>query len=214
MDGATLQAKINAGYGKAAQRMGYFYQQYRATGPLNPLSGVAVQSLLCSFTTNFNFNLPNRYGQAAWLGIFDGSNVNPGDILVGHGGTFFVAAMQDTLPTYCVQCNRTVSVLRVAMDSGVGQVNYGADTDATEQTLMSGWPASILQGTKGKKSEVGAGLPGDVRMPWWAILLPAWPGVVLRTSDIIADDIGRRYTISSAELTDRGWRITAMQAQV
>jgi len=53
-----------------------------------------------------------------------------------------------------------------------------------------------------------------VRTPWWAILMPAWPGVILRTSDIILDELGRKYVVSSAELTDMGWRCTAMQAQV
>lgn len=212
MDGSKLIAKVYKGYGKAAQRIGFVYQQFRATSPTNPLATTALQSLPCSFTTNFTFNQPNKYGQATWLGIFDGTNVEPGDFLVGHQGTYFVAAMQDLLPIYCVQCNRTISVLRAGMDSSVGQVGYGGDTPATEQVLMSSWPASVLQGTKGEQNE--AKLPGDVRTPWWAILMPAWSGIVLRTSDIITDDIGRRYIVSSAELTDMGWRITAMQAQV
>lgn len=212
MDAATLQARIYKGYGKAAQRIGYSYQQYRATTANNPLGTVALQSLFCSFTTNFDYSAPNKYGQATWLGMFDGSNVKPGDYLVGHGGTYFVAAMQDTLPIYCVQCNRTLSVLRVGMDVGVGQVGYGGDTVATEVPLMTGWPASVLQGTKGEQND--AKLPGDMRSPWWLILLPAFAGVVIRTSDILTDDLGRRYAISSAELTDMGWRITARQEQV
>jgi len=77
--------------------------------------------------------------------------------------------------------------------------------------LMTAWPASVLQGAKGEKD--GAVLPGDVRLPWWAILLPAFPGVTLRSADIITDDIDRRFIISSAEKTDLGWRITAMQAE-
>lgn len=212
MDGSKLIAKVYKGYGKAAQRIGFAYQQFRATSANNPLATTALQSLPCSFTTNFTFSQPNKYGQATWLGIFDGTSVQPGDFLTGRAGTFFVAAMQDLLPIYCVQCNRTISVLRVSMDSGVGQVGYGGDTTGTEQVLMSGWPASVLQGTKGEQND--ANLPSDVRTPWWAILMPAWPGIVLRTSDIISDDIGRRYTVSSAELTDMGWRITAMQSQV
>lgn len=212
MDGATLQSRIYKGYGQAAKRIGYQYQQYRANSAINPLTTTLIQSLFCSFTTNFNFNQPNKYGQATWLGLFDASLVKPSDILVGHQGVYFVAAMQDTLPIYCVQCNRTISVLRVTSDTSVGIGSYGGDTSVNETVLMSGWPASILQGTKGEAND--AKLPGDVRTPWWAILFPAFDGVVLRTSDIITDDIGRRYIISSAELTDMGWRITAMQAQV
>lgn len=211
MDGTKLQAKIYKGYGQAAKRIGFDYQQYRATGPDNPLA-TALQTLPASFTTNFTYSAPNKYGQATWLGLFDGREFLPGDYLVGQEGTFFVAAMQATLPIYCVQTNTVVSVLRVRMDDGVGEVGYGGDTPETEVPLMQGWPASILQGTKGEANE--AKLPGDVRTPWWAILMPAWPGIVIRTSDIITDTLGRKYVVSSAELTDMGWRMTAMQAQV
>lgn len=212
MDGAKLQDKIYIGYGKAAKRIGFDYQQFRATSASNPLTSTALQTLPASFTTNFNYSAPNKYGQATWLGLFDARTFQPGDFLVGRQGTFFIAAMQDTLPIYCVQTNRVVSVLRVGMTPGVGLGGWAADTPASEAPIMQGWPASILQGTKGEANDTK--LPGDVRTPWWAILMPAWPGVMLRTSDIIRDELGRKYVISSAELTDMGWRCTAMQAQV
>ncbi|QBJ80517.1 hypothetical protein [Aquitalea sp. USM4] len=212
MDGTKLQLKVYSGYGKAAKRIGFPYQQFRPTSANNPLATTALQSLYCSFTTNFRYDQPNKYGQATWLGIFDGTNVDPGDFLVGHQGTYFVAAMQDTLPIYCVQCNRTISVLRVTIADQVGAIGEGGDAQEVEVAMMTGWPASILQGTKGEQND--AKLPSDVRTPWWSILFPDYPGVILRTSDVIRDDIGRKYIISSAELTDMGWRITAMQAQV
>jgi hypothetical protein len=212
MDGAKLQAKIYKGYGQAAKRIGYDYQQFRALSANDPLATNALQTLPASFTTKFSYNAPNKYGEATWIGLFDARQFAPGDFLVGRQGTFFIAAMQDTLPIYCVQTNRTVDVLRVGMAGGVGLGGWAGDTAATEAPIMQGWPASILQGTKGETNE--AKLPGDVKTPWWAILFPACPGIVLRTSDIIRDELGRKYLISSAELTDMGWRITAMQAQV
>lgn len=213
MDGTKLQTKIYKGYGQAAKRIGFDYQQFRATSASNPLTSTALQTLPASFTTNFNYSAPNKYGQATWLGLFDARTFQPGDFLVGRQGTFFIAAMQDTLPIYCVQTNRVVSVLRVSQDAPVGLGSWAGDKRATtEVTIMQGWPASIIQGTKGETNE--AKLPGDVKTPWWAILMPAWSGVELRTSDIIRDDLDRKYVISSAELTDMGWRITAMQAQV
>jgi hypothetical protein len=213
MDGTKLQAKIYKGYGQAAKRIGFDYQQYRAAGPIEPLSAGVLQTLPASFTTKFTYNAPNKYGEATWLGLFDARLFLPGDFLVGRQGTFFIAAMQDTLPIYCVQTNRTVEIIRVTQDAPVGLGSWAGDKRAsTELTIMQGWPASVLQGTKGETNE--AKLPGDVKTPWWAILLPAWPGIVLRTSDIIRDDLDRKYVISSAELTDMGWRITAMQAQV
>ncbi len=212
MDGTKLQAKIYIGYGKAAKRIGFDYQQFRATSANNPLSTTALQTLPASFTTKFTYGSPNKYGEATWLGLFDAREFAVGDFLVGRQGTFFIAAMQDTLPILCVQTNRTVDVLRVGQDAGVGLGGWAGDKPSTETVIMQGWPASILQGTKGETNE--AKLPQDVKTPWWAILLPAWPGIVFRTSDIIRDDLDRKYVISSAELSDMGWRITAMQAQV
>jgi hypothetical protein len=212
MDGTKLQAKIYKGYGQAAKRIGFDYQQFRATSASNPLLTTVLQTLPASFTTNFNYSAPNKYGQATWLGLFDARLFTVGDFLVGRQGTFFIAAMQDTLPILCVQTNRTVDVLRVGMDPGVGLGGWAGDRRTAEAPIMHGWPASILQGTKGEANPTQ--LPGDVRTPWWLVLMPAWPGVVFRTSDIIRDELDRKYVISSAELTDMGWRCTAMQAQV
>jgi len=212
MDGTKLQAKIYIGYGKAAKRIGFDYQQFRATSASNPLSSAALQTLPASFTTKFTYSAPNKYGEATWLGLFDARQFAVGDYLVGQQGTFFIAAMQDTLPIYCVQTNRVVSVLRDHQDQSVGLGAYSGGTKDSEAPLMTGWPASILQGTKGEGNETK--LPLDVRTPWWAVLMPTYLGIILRTSDVIRDELGRKYIISSAELTDMGWRCTAMQAQV
>jgi len=160
-----------------------------------------------------SYSKPNKYGKATWYCLADGSLLAVGDYLVQpDGSVFFIAGLQDLLPIFVVGCNRTVDVLRPQQLSGVGAVGYGGNTAATETSLVTQFAASILQGTKGEKSPVD--LPGDVRIPWWAILLPVLPGgVALRTGDIINDDLARRYIISSAELTDLGWRITAMQAE-
>ncbi len=88
MDGTKLQAKIYIGYGKAAKRIGFDYQQFRATSASNPLSSTALQTLPASFTTNFSYSAPNKYGQATWLGLFDARLCQPGDFLVGQQGTF------------------------------------------------------------------------------------------------------------------------------
>ncbi len=211
MDSAKLQQKIYAGYGKAALRIGPLNTVYRATSAIAS-RGTTVATLNASFNAeDMKYGRPNKYGKPTWFGLFDGTLVRVGDYLIGPQGTFFVAAMQLTLPILVVECNRTVSILRPQQQTGVGAVGYGGDTDANETLLMQGWSASVLQGTKGEKSETN--LPGDVRNPWWSILMPQYTGVVLRSDDIITDDLSRRYVISSAELTDFGWRLTAMQAQ-
>lgn len=210
MDFAKLQSKIYAGYGKAAQRIGPPNTIYRATSAFTPM-GANIVTLPVSFNAeDMKYGKPNKYGKPTWYGLFDGTLARVGDYLVGQQGTFFIAEMQLTLPILMVECNRTINFLRSPDPAGIGALGYNGTTTENEVALMSGWPASVLQGTKGEKGD--AVLPGDARSPWWTILVPQHAGVVLRTSDIATDDLNRRYTVSSAELTDAGWRITAMQA--
>lgn len=212
MDAATLQQRLYKGYAKAAQYIGPLYNVFRPSDPLSPFSGGPVATLNASFNAmDMSYGKPNLYGKPLWYALVDGTQTMVGDYLINDSQTFFIAAMQPILPILAVDCNRTISVLRPQQQDGVGAVGYGGDTDANETPLMTGWPASVLQGTKGEKGEVN--LPGDVRNPWWAMLMPAFPGVVLQSADIVTDDIGRRYIISSAELTDLGWRCTMMSAQ-
>lgn len=209
MNGAILQDRIYAGYGKAAQRIGQDADLYRPQDPLDPMNPVIgpLATLPAAFNQDDKFSKPNSYGKAVWRGLFDGKQTQVGDYLVTTAGTYFIASMQHLLPIQCVECNRTINVMRPTQPAGVGAVGYGGAVEEDETPLMQGWPASILQGTKGEKNP--ALLPGDERLPWWIILFPAWPGVNICTSDVITDDLGRRYIVSSPELTDLGWRIVA-----
>ncbi|KUZ66879.1 hypothetical protein WI36_24245 [Burkholderia ubonensis] len=214
MDGATLQRKVYQGYSKAAIRVGLPFAQYRPTGPNNPTQGTPLNaSLLASFNAeDMKYGRANKYGKPTWYCLADGTQMQPFDYLVGADSTYFIVAMQPLLPILAVECNRTINITRPQQQTQFGQVSsYEGTTAANEVPLMHAWPASVLQGTKGEKGAVV--LPGDVRDPWWAILVPSTPSVMLRSGDLIADDIGRRYIISSAELTDLGWRLTAQQGQ-
>lgn len=213
MDAATLQARIYAGYGKAALRIGYTVSQYRATSATNPTAGAALATFPASFNAeDMGYSKPNKYGHPTWFGLFDGRLTQVGDYLKNtQDGTFFVAAQQTALPILCVQCNAVVTIKRPQQQPGVGALGYGGDTDAGESALMTGWPASILIGGKGERGAVG--LPGDEKNPQWSVLLPAYGSVLLRSGDIITDDQSRRMVISSAEKTDLGWRLVAMQEQ-
>ena len=213
MDGAKIQQKVYRGYAIAANKIGFPHSQYRPVSA--DLTGLAPISttLLASFNAeDMTYGKPNKYAKPTWYAIVDGTQTQVGDYLVGAAGTFFIAAQQPLLPILAVECNRTLSFARPQAQSDVGAVtNYEGNTPDTQTPLATGWFASVLQGTKGEKNEVG--LPGDVRTPWWAILLPAIPGVTLQSSDLMFDDLGRRYILSSVELTDLGYRCTAMQAQ-
>lgn len=214
MDAATLQARIYKGYSKAALRIGFDTDLYRPTTANNPISGI---NKLRTFPASFNsedmtYGKPNKYGHPTWYGLFDGTLTQVGDYLVNvQDGTYFIAAQQTALPVLLVQCNRIIKIARPQQQAGVGALGYGGDTDSNETVLMTSWPCSLLQGTKGERGAVN--LPGDVRDPWWALLLPSFSGVTLRSGDIVKDDLSRRYVISSAELSDLGWRCTCAQAQ-
>ncbi len=214
MDGATLQARIYSGYAKAALRIGTTFSLYRPTTATNP---IATPTLLGALLASFNamdmkYGKPNPYGKPMWYCLADGSQLQEGDYLVSADMTYFIAAMQPLLPILAVDCNRVVTAFRPQQQTGVGAVGYGGNTAQNETVLASGFPASILQGTKGERGDTK--LPGDVRNPWWTILLPNIPGgVVMRTDDVLTDDLGRRYTISSAEQTDLGWRLTALETE-
>ena len=212
MDGATLQARIYSGYAKAALRIGQNADQYRAATAANPTAiGNKQRTIPASFNAeDMGYGKPNKYGHPTWYGLFDGSLTRVGDYLIGAFGTFFIAAQQQALPILCVECNAVVDIHRPQDQTAVGAIGYGGNTDASETALMTQWPASILQGGKGIKD--GA-LPGDVKSPEWQVLLPAFAGVTLRFGDIIIDNMARRLVIGSAELTDAGWRMTALQAE-
>lgn len=212
MDGAQIQQKVYRGYAISAAKIGTAFNQYRPTSAIGPVAGAPIATLNASFNAqDMKYGKPNVYAKPLWYALVDGTQTAVGDYLIGASGTYFIAAQQPLLPILAVECNRTINLLRPQQLTGTGTVGYGGDTVANETVLMTGWPASILQGTKGEKGDTD--LPGDVRNPWWAVLFPYSPGVALRTGDIITDDLMRRYIISSAELTDLGWRLTSIQAQ-
>jgi hypothetical protein len=209
VDQASIQSKIWGGYASAAKRLGADFQFYRpgATFPGAPLFTRPV-SLNAE---DMKYGKPNKYAKPTWYALADGTGLQAGDYLVGPQGTFFVAALQPLLPILVVECNRTATLSRVQAQTYVGAGGYGGMTGNNETAYASGVPCSILQGTKGEKND--AGLPGDTRLPWWQILMPAQAGTV-EYGDLIVDDLGRRYVVSSPELTDLGYRITAAMVTV
>ena len=213
MDGATLQQRIYAGYARGAAKIGLPYQLFRASSALNPMAGAPRATLQAAFSAaDYRFAKPLGYGQATWWGLLDGTQTQIGDVLVGTK-TFFIAAQQALAPILVVEAPRLVDLRRPFRETGVGyQTAYGGTTPAQESMIAQQWPASILAGARG--GPASADLPDDVHDPGWEILMPAPPGVTIRTSDILQDELGRRFDIASAEVTPLGWRLTAIEAQV
>jgi len=213
MDAQQLAAKVNQGNGKAAKRLGGTARHYRAVSPFSPLDAQPLRELSASFTTDYGYMRAARFGQAIRLGIFDAAGFETGDILVSTEGTFYVAAMPLLQPILCVRAERLVSVRRTAQaGSDSGLQDYGGTTAASEKLILSDWPASILLSRGGEHSALK--LPGETRSAWHNILMPAFRGLSLHAGDFVTDEAGQRYVVSGTELTDMGWRLTALLVTV
>ncbi len=212
MDGPTLQDRISRGLGIAARRIGEQTDAYRPRGATQPLAKTnRYLRLSAAFSAlDGGFGRSNAYGDPLWHGMFDAAYTKPGDYLVQARGTWFIAAQQPLLPVLCVRADRVVSFSRPATPSRAGVNAYGGVTRQAAKPLMTDWPASLLTSSSGSRS--GADLPADSSTATWTILLPAVPNVVLRSSDLMVDDLGRSGIVAAAELTELGWRLQVNQA--
>lgn len=218
---AAIQAAIYTGYKQAANILGLPFAQYRAQTAFNPTGPACfVQNLNAWFSADADFKTNNvpKLGKSDWWCLVDGGQTAVGDYLIGAptgvpgvSNTWFVSAQEPLKSIGVIRCNGSISVLRPAGNPGFGSQPYGGDATSTLIPIMTAWPASIIQGTKGEKGD--SVLPGDVRMPWYNIQFPAYSNVQVEAADVINDDMGRRYKISSCELTVAGWRLTAILAE-
>lgn len=210
---ADIQALINQGLGFGAAVIGEPCTWFRPSGPANPLDPANARGeLRCYFDPDYAFGgkKPNLYGKPLYGALFDRTATLPGDYLQAASGTYFLAAQQPLLPTAAVACNATVTLTRPGGNTASGKQPYGGRRDSTDTPLMTGWPASLLRA--GRTIAGKADLPGDVPDGGFEMLLPAWPGVTLRTGDRVADGQGRAFVLSSAELSDLGWRAVCVLA--
>ncbi len=110
-----------------------------------------------------------------------------------------------------VLAERIVSVLRPAGPAGFGVQAYGGVEIAEATPLLSDWPASMIEGGHGGGARYAGDLPADVRLAAFTLLLPTLPGIVPRVEDLVTDDLGRNFVVSSAELSELGWRFVVRQ---
>ena len=216
MEQSYLQDRVSWGLNVAARHIGRNTDAYRPHGPDNPLAAAnRFLRLPAAFSAlDGKFTRPNGYGAALWHGIFDSAYTRPGDFLVQNAEIWFVAAQQKLLPILCVQINRTIRILRPAAPGNTGLNPYGGVSLDTATTMITEYPASILGASAGGRST--AGLPADTPIGYWTVLLPtvSTPNgnpIILQPADLLIDDLGRTATISGAEMTDLGWRLTVRQ---
>ena len=212
MNSQHLEDRLRWGMNIAARATGSMTSVFRPSGPDHPL---ATGNRFLRFLTAFaavdgKFNRANQYGNALWRGIFDSSYTRPGDYLVQDHATWFVAEQPRLMPTLCVRTNQVISFFRPATPSTSGVNGYGGVTATSLMPIMTGWPASVLATTREGRSF--ANLPGDTPASVWTVLVPAAPGIILRSADLMSDDLGRNGVIATTELTERGWRLVVRQA--
>jgi hypothetical protein len=212
MNGRTLQDRLYLGLGLCARHVGQSADAFRPKGPFNPLDNQnRFLRLPATFVSaNGNEGRTNAYGEALWHGIFDASYTRAGDYLIMDTGRFFVASQNPLLAVLCVKANRIISIVRPNMQTNTASNAYGGYTSGGSETLMEGWPASVLGENRSSGSVTN--LPTDQAIPFWNILLPAIAHVVLSPGDLVTDDLNRTAAIVGSELTDLGWRVSAKMA--
>jgi len=142
--------------------------------------------------------------------MLDSAYTRPGDYLVQGGKIWFIASQPRLLPVLCVQTNRVVTFSRPATQDRIGPGGYAGIQRATLRPLLTDWPASVL--AAGAARGAPAHLPADLPAAHWAVLLPAWPGICLQPGDRMTDDLNRAAIVTSAELSDLGWRLSVREA--
>ena len=211
MDQATLLDRTRWGMNIAARTIGAATDLYRPRGGLRPLSpSHRILRLHAAFTPRRGGLLAtNVYGDPLWHGIFDAAYTRAGDFLVQPDRTMFIASQAGLVQPLCVLTNRTVTIARAMLPGAVGSSAYGGFTEGSAAVLLEDWPASVLG-----VSDAGhptAGLPGDISIPFWTVLMPAWADIVVRPGDLFTDDLGRSAVIAAAEHSEMGWRLTVKQ---
>lgn len=214
---ALLEDRLRRAEGRAATAIGLWCEAYRPQGG-GPALDPANRFLRLPAFLAPPEGRPPGYGAAAWRGVFDAAYTRPGDYIMrpesapgaDDAAQWFIAAQEPLTPILCIRAERMLRLTRPLGASEPGINGYGGAGAEAEAMLLDLWPASVL--TSGGTGTAGADLPADVPAGSWQILLPATPGITLRTDDIARDDLGRAAVVTSAELTALGWRLIAREA--
>ena len=212
MDQATLLDRTRWGMNIAARKMGAVTDLYRPRGPLKPLAQTnRILRMHAAFgPRRGSMSHANVYGDALWYGIFDAAYTKAGDYLVQPDRILFVATQQGLAEPLCVQTNRRVTIARAIPPGTIGANGYGGLIEGNNVVLLENWPASVLGGND--TGSPTAGLPSDVSIPYWTVLLPPWQDTFIQTGDLFSDDLGRSAIVAATELTELGWRLAVKQA--
>ncbi len=214
MDAATLTDRLHRAAGRTAALVGTPHDLLRPAAPHEPLAAAPriLRLPIAFFPLGGGINRPVGYGEALWEAQLDAAYTRPGDLLrcTATGAVHFIAAQQPLLPVLCVRAARQVDITRSAAAASAGLNAYGGTVTATDSTLATAWPASIL--ATGGQGTGQSGIAADLPSGAWQVLLPSSLAISLRTGDRLTDDLGRVGVIAATERSELGWRLWVRQA--
>lgn len=208
MNGTILQGRIYAGYKKAAAHAGRPYSVYRAFTPILPVDALnRIGEVNCFFAANQKYNSVHKYKEPTRYLWADGRELMQRDILIGPYGTFFVGDLQPNLPLQAIKCNDAISISRPIYQ-------YGAQIQVVDgEEIAFGCPCFRQLKKMDQKpvnSVFGASTAATPIAEWFVYVPIEW--TILKQNDMVTDQTGRRYTISSIDPSEIGTVLVIRQA--
>jgi hypothetical protein len=223
MNGDRLQQIVEKGYKIAATKVGFSFRHYRPSGvssPIGPgtLLGLIAASFPVSGGQGFNYEKMVDHSTRYYSVMTDVSLIEPGDFFAHDAlGLYQVLGTQPVASPLAVRCLRTVNVARPVGATVEGLSGYQGSVPDTEVPILTQWPVSMHEAGK-SFSKRGSGsetrLPDSVGTGKFEVCLWAPAGTMIRSSDVITCDLGLRYVIEVAELSEVGWKLRIMQETV
>ena len=218
MDQAMIQARLDAGYGRAAARLGASCAIYRPDAHQAAIPAMDARwnmgSVAAWFGGDANFALvrPRVAEKPQVYVAVDRSVLQAGDYLLDpEGNTYFLGSMQPLMATPAIWCNRALTLQRPSIAPGANF--YGGNAAGNIATLLTAWPGFVAARTRGIEPE--GKLPVETRLGATVLYLPPTPGVEILPNDILADDQAdpMRYTVTQASGSDWGWIVEAYDSR-
>jgi hypothetical protein len=106
-----------------------------------------------------------------------------------------------------------VQITRAINDNLVGDVGYSGELPSNEQVIAQQIPAAIQRAKEGRPT---AKLPGDVPSSYWKVIIPlaALANGTVQTRDIVTDEAGVRYAVSTPYWNSLGYTLVCERLEV
>ena len=192
-----------------AQILGSPYQQYRPFGvaaaivPGNLIATIPAWITADPGLTSKASPVPEKPVRYAAV---DPNLTQPGDYLIGPQGTLFIRSQILPEPIALISCTHTLNITRMpATVTPGGSDTYGGDVAASETPILTGWPGAVAMGLRMVPGSLG--VPSESKQGMATVFLPPSVTVQILENDVLTDENGKRFAITSAEQSSFGWRL-------